>query len=345
MENNEVDTTQKGVFDFENYETAARYFAESFLNRDCLISMNQNNVETYKSSIVELRNILYSIPAGKVLSMNNYHRQYPFWAVAESVSEILGLKRSIMERYSPEKMDWAYHIHSTRMPDYSYGERWHVDNQLVNIFNKLDKNPTTKRAVMNIYNGTDTYDSKLDVPCTLSHIFSIRNNKLDLTTLLRSQDFFAGSLYDTFLSNFILQSFTSWLNNSNQFSLKSGNLYFYVDSLHYYPERNKDRLNELVNSECTNFYSDVESYTLDVDIQQYFKDLYHLSDCEMASYNGNFSYSDEKLNKINSPVFRDFARVFLLKNSKHYKMGNLFKSYSSSFEVSEIKKWVLLGEE
>lgn len=328
-----------GELEFESFEESSQYFAQLLADAEKVKSTNTVNAETYKNEIVELRNVGYSIPMGKVLSSNAYYTPTPFWSISESVSEMLGLKRPIMERYRPDIMDWAYFMHPNRTPDYSYGERWGLEQQHINMFEKLDKNPTSKRAVMVIYNGSDTFPCKKEVPCTILHQFSSRNDKLDVTAYYRSWDFNNGGIFDIFLANFLGKSMLSWLNASEQPQLLPGNLHFVANSLHYYPSKSQEKLEKMLAIGETDFYSDVQPFSLNVDINTYFKDLYHLQDAEQASYNGNFEYAEQKLEKIVEPVFRDFTRMYMIKNAKTHKQEALKEKYEDAVEVPEMRKW------
>lgn len=330
-----------GELEFQNFEEASMYWATLLKEGTPVISNNDKNSETYKKSIVELRGVNYSIPGGLVLTSNLSHAPTPFWAISEVVSEILGMKRPIMDRYSPETMDWAYSkIFANRCPEYSYGERWSQNNQVMHLFDKLNKNLTSKRAVMSIYDGTDTYPEKSEVPCTLFHHFCCRDNKLDVTAYYRSWDFFAGNVYDTFLSNFLQQTFVSWLKKAGHTELQPGRLHFMSGSLHYYPSRLAEKLEKMLEFKGEDFYSDVEPSTFSCNIEQYYKDLQHLSEAELASYHGNLGYAQEKLGKIIDPLFRDYARVYLIKNSKHYEDLRLAKKFIEELELPEMQKWV-----
>jgi len=329
-----------GELEFKDFEEASLYFAKQLKAGTAIKSTNKDNKNTYKNKIVELRNVNYSMPFGKILSDNKYHAPVPFWAISESLSEILTMPRPIQERYRPDLMDWSYNVTPERIPCYSYGERLHNYNQIMNIFNKLDNNPTSKKAFLSIYQGYDTEPSRKDVPCTLGWLLNIRDNKLDITTIMRSWDFFAGQIYDAFLANLLGTSFNSWLKNSNQKNIELGKIHFFGGSLHYYPERNFDKLEKMLNVGETNFYDDVEPFKIDLSIDDYFKDLHRLSDAEYAFYNGNFKYADEKIKKIKEPIFRDFTRMYGIKNAKHYKKIDLINKYKDNIEVKEFKKWL-----
>ena len=60
----------------------------------------------------------------------------------------------------------------------------------------LKKDPDSRRAVIHIKDPWDSVDSKLDVPCTLTLQFFIRDNKLHLVVNMRSSDLVFGLSYD-----------------------------------------------------------------------------------------------------------------------------------------------------
>ncbi len=60
----------------------------------------------------------------------------------------------------------------------------------------LKKDPDSRRAVIHIKDPWDSVDSKLDVPCTLTLQFFIRDSKLHLVVNMRSSDLVFGLSYD-----------------------------------------------------------------------------------------------------------------------------------------------------
>ena len=64
------------------------------------------------------------------------------------------------------------------------------------VKNELKKNPNSRRAVIHIKEASDK-DSK-DINCTVCLQFFIRNNKLYMTTYMRSNDLWMGFPYDVF---------------------------------------------------------------------------------------------------------------------------------------------------
>ena len=64
------------------------------------------------------------------------------------------------------------------------------------IKNELKLDPDSRRAVVHIRSPWDSVEAKLDVPCTLSLQFFIREEKLHLVAHMRSSDLILGIAYD-----------------------------------------------------------------------------------------------------------------------------------------------------
>jgi hypothetical protein len=93
----------------------------------------------------------------------------------------------------------------------AYGHRWRKHfavDQIVWVIEKLRADPTTRRAVIAMYDpDTDTGDS-LDIPCNTHIYFRIVNGSLNMTVCNRSNDVIWGMLganavHMTFLHEFI----------------------------------------------------------------------------------------------------------------------------------------------
>lgn len=69
-------------------------------------------------------------------------------------------------------------------------------NQWQYVIDELVRDPDSRRAVIHIRVPQDSYMAKLDVPCTLSLQFFLRNDKIHLTVSMRSSDVVLGIPYD-----------------------------------------------------------------------------------------------------------------------------------------------------
>jgi len=64
------------------------------------------------------------------------------------------------------------------------------------IVNELKSDPDSRRAVVHIRSPQDSILASLDVPCTLSLQFFLRNDKVHMVTSMRSSDVILGLAYD-----------------------------------------------------------------------------------------------------------------------------------------------------
>lgn len=103
----------------------------------------------------------------------------------------------------------------------AYGERlrnWNGVDQFIEVYYKLKKDPYSRQAVMMIWDPerdnelheSDVYSK--DIPCTNYFNFQIRDGKLNMWTVMRSNDLHKGTLYD--IPNFMLfqNILAGWLN-------------------------------------------------------------------------------------------------------------------------------------
>lgn len=80
--------------------------------------------------------------------------------------------------------------------DYSYGDRARRRFQLEYVVGKLKNTPETRRAYLPLYLPEDN-GTYAEVPCCVGLDVIIRNGRLDLTTIFRSNDIFGAFPADT----------------------------------------------------------------------------------------------------------------------------------------------------
>jgi thymidylate synthase len=135
---------------------------------------------------------IYEKPEQRMLF--NIHRDAnPFFHIFEGIWMLTGRN----------DVEWLKQFNS-RMVDFSddgrtfhgaYGHRWREHfavDQLEFVINELEKNPTTRRAVMAMWDPsadiTQMRHGGKDVPCNTTIFFTIRNNGLEMTVCNRSND-------------------------------------------------------------------------------------------------------------------------------------------------------------
>lgn len=101
-------------------------------------------------------------------------------------------------------------------------------NQIENILSLLKRKPTSRRAVIQIFDADDISQDHKDIPCTCTLQFFIREEKVCLYTSMRSNDAFLGLPHDIFTFTMIQEIIAR--------SLKRDIGYYYhsVGSLHVY---------------------------------------------------------------------------------------------------------------
>lgn len=130
----------------------------------------------------------------------------------------------------------SYAFINKRMANYSdngttlhgaYGHR--INHYLDSIIRKLSEDEYTRQAVINIYDKrSDLNIVTKDVPCTLSLIFTVREKKLNLHVIMRSNDIIWGTPYDVFVFTTLQQAI------ANTLGLELGKYYHTAISLHCY---------------------------------------------------------------------------------------------------------------
>jgi len=96
------------------------------------------------------------------------------------------------------------------------------------VIDELKKDRDSRRAVMHIRVPSDSLDAKLDMPCTLSLQFFIRDEKMHMVTSMRSSDLIFGIAYD-------IPAFTLFQEMlANEFGIEVGTYTHTSNSLHIY---------------------------------------------------------------------------------------------------------------
>lgn len=101
-------------------------------------------------------------------------------------------------------------------------------DQFEEVLRLLQRDMTSRQATMVLFDPSRDFQSKRDVPCTNIFRFLVRGERLDMTTIMRSQDAWLGLPYDIFNSTLLHELFAGFLG------VAVGTYYHFVDSLHLY---------------------------------------------------------------------------------------------------------------
>ena len=113
----------------------------------------------------------------------------------------------------------------------NYGWQWNRNGQLDKVIGQLQNNPDTRQAAISIYDGKEMRDYSYDTPCTYAVQFTILNNKLNMSVIMRSNDLWYGFCNDQYqFSN--LQKLVA-----HETEYDVGTYYHFAHNLHLYNDK------------------------------------------------------------------------------------------------------------
>ena len=125
------------------------------------------------------------------------------------------------------------------------------DNQFDNVVKTLSLDKDSRRASIMILNSSHLLSDTKDVPCTYSLNFRIRNNRLNMSVHMRSQDAIFGMGNDAPAFSFIHEMLLNALRETYP-ELQYGSYFHVADSFHVY-ERHFQMLDQICNGSTYQF--------------------------------------------------------------------------------------------
>ena len=113
----------------------------------------------------------------------------------------------------------------------NYGWQWKRNNQLYKVIAMLENNPKTWQATISIYDGKEIDNYSKDTPCTYAVQFTILDNKLCMSVLMRSNDLWYGFCNDQYQFATLQQMVAESL------SIETGWYYHYAHNMHLYNDK------------------------------------------------------------------------------------------------------------
>jgi thymidylate synthase len=101
-------------------------------------------------------------------------------------------------------------------------------NQIENILALLREKPTSRRAVIQLFNAEDLTQNYKEIPCTCTLQFVVRDRRLHMLTHMRSNDAFVGLPHDVFAFTMLQELVARSLN------VRLGSYRHAVGSMHLY---------------------------------------------------------------------------------------------------------------
>lgn len=115
----------------------------------------------------------------------------------------------------------------------NYGFYWFTLGQYDNVLEILKNDPESRRASLSIYDACDISIYSKDTPCTYAINFSILNNKLNMSVMMRSNDLWFGFCNDQYCFSRLQQKMANDLN------IEVGTYFHFVNNLHLYKKHLK----------------------------------------------------------------------------------------------------------
>ena len=126
----------------------------------------------------------------------------------------------------------------------NYGQ--YINKQFDHVISLLISDKDSRRASIMILTAEHLLSETFDLPCTYALNFRIRNNKLNMTVHMRSQDAIFGMGNDVPTFSFIQEMIYVTLRDTYP-DLVMGNYYHFVDSLHVY-EKHFQMIKEILQN-------------------------------------------------------------------------------------------------
>lgn len=104
------------------------------------------------------------------------------------------------------------------------------NDQIGNIISLLKRKPTSRQAVIQLFDASDLAKKYKDIPCTCTLQFMIRDGKLNILTSMRSNDAFLGLPHDVFAFTMLQEILARSLG------VELGSYKHVVGSLHLYDQ-------------------------------------------------------------------------------------------------------------
>lgn len=105
--------------------------------------------------------------------------------------------------------------------------KWSID-QIYSVIRLLKERPSTRQAVIQLFNAEDLIVPHKDIPCTCTMQFFVRDGKLNMATHMRSNDAFVGIPHDFFCFTMLQEII------AKSVGVDVGVYHHFVGSLHCY---------------------------------------------------------------------------------------------------------------
>ena len=218
----------------------------------------------------------------------------------------------------------------------AYGPRlftadWH--NQFENVVALLKRKPNSRQAVIQLFDNSDLAGTYKDIPCTCTLQFMVRDEKLNLTVSMRSNDAFKGLPHDVFSFTMLQEIMAVMLNRP------LGDYTHFAASLHLYDEQ-RDRATRLLGEGILGRKAAPMPAIPDTD-ETLWASIRAFCRAEEAIRNGR--EPDEEVNSLHN-YWRDLIRILLVFGHSKTKSYDAIAAIRSQMSCSYYAEYIVARE-
>ena len=115
----------------------------------------------------------------------------------------------------------------------NYGWQWRRNDQIDHVIDLLKREPDTRQAAVSIYDCKEHDTFTFDTPCTYAIQFTIIDNKLNMSVVMRSNDLWFGFCNDQYQFS-KLQQYIWWRLDTD---IEMGTYFHFAHNLHLYNDK------------------------------------------------------------------------------------------------------------
>jgi thymidylate synthase len=164
------------------------------------LQTSQNRINTSRGEATELTGVLLQLANPRARLSRTEQKQHVFSALGELLWYLSGgngleFITYYVKRYAQESDD-GLTVHGGYGPRlFAMGGQY---NQIENVIALLKTRPSTRRAVIQLFDAGDIAAPYKEIPCTCTLQFMVRDKRLQMLTHMRSNDAFIGLPHDVF---------------------------------------------------------------------------------------------------------------------------------------------------
>ena len=162
--------------------------------------------------------------------LNGERSWNPVYAEAEWQWYLSGNRNidKLGELYGKVPEIWKRMADSNGDVNSNYGWQWKRNDQIDYVIDLLRHAPDTRQAAISIYDCKEHDTFAFDTPCTYAIQFTILNNKLNMSIVMRSNDLWYGFCNDQYQFS-KLQDLIAW-----KLDIEVGTYFHFAHNLHLY---------------------------------------------------------------------------------------------------------------